>query len=167
MIRSASPVLASQPLFNERGEKYDVHLRVPPKAEIHEGDGLFYGANPNGFMLAGGSRQNPQGQAEGVTVKASEGSDLVLELRGDDGPIPTRPPTTGDQVFLTPTEVNLGAAALYAVLPNFQHYWLIDAVAMNSPIPPRHLGLLAAYAATQILACLGLGIALFQTRDVG
>jgi hypothetical protein len=63
--------------------------------------------------------------------------------------------------------VNRFAAALHAIVPNFQHFWLTDAVTQNSPIPARHLGMLAGYAAAQIAAFLALGVALFQRRDVG
>lgn len=166
VVETASPVLASQPLFNASGERFDLRLRAPPKAEIREGVPLFYGANPNGFMLAGRGVAGPDGQIGGVVVKAVDDRDLVLELRGD-GPFPSRPPGPGDQIFLGPTKVNLFAAGLYAIIPNFQHYWLVDAVSQNSPIPVRHLELLAGYAVMQIIACLGLGIVLFQTRDVG
>lgn len=166
MVESAEPVLASQPLFNRPGEGYRVVLRAPPKAEIDEGMPLFYGANPNGFMLAGRGGRAQGGEALGVVATEVDERRLTLEVRGEEL-IPERPPAPGDHVFLQPTKVNHLAAAAFALVPNFQHYWLTDAVTQNRPVPPSHLGLLAGYAGAQIVAFLALGVALFQRRDVG
>ena len=38
------------------------------------------------------------------------------------------PPRTGDFVFLAPTAVNSAALGIWAVFPNLQHFWLLDAV---------------------------------------
>ncbi len=166
VTESAAPVLASRPQFNRVGDGQHLVLRAPPKAEIHVGSPIFYGANPNGFMLAGAGDRNQTGVAYGVVATDVQEREITLTLEGE-ALIPDRPPAPGDFIFLEPTRVNPLAAAIYAIVPNFQHYWLTDAVTQSSPIPPRHLGMLAGYAATQIAAFLALGIALFQRRDVG
>ena len=56
---------------------------------------------------------------------------------------------------------------LWSALPNFQYFWLVDAVSQNQKIPPLHVGFVAIYAACMIGALLSLAVALFQTREVG
>jgi hypothetical protein len=56
---------------------------------------------------------------------------------------------------------------LYDVLPNFQFFWLGDAVTQELTIKPAHVARVAAYACIYTLAILSLGVALFQTREVG
>jgi hypothetical protein len=92
--------------------------------------------------------------------------ELALEL-DTDLPLASRPPRQGDYVFLTETEVNPFAATLHAVVPNFQQYWLVDAITRNSKIPPNHILMLAGYAGAQIVMFLAIGVFLFQRRDVG
>lgn len=57
--------------------------------------------------------------------------------------------------------------ALYAAVPNFQFFWLGDAITQENTISPAHLGNIAGYSALYILAVLAVGVALFQTREVG
>lgn len=166
VVESAEPTLESRPRFEAPGEGFRVLLRTPPTARITVDTPVYYGANPNGFMLAGAGETGQDGLPHGVVVSAAGLRDLTLEIRGP-GPIPSRPPMPGDRLFLTPTEVNPVAAALHAAVPNFQQYWLIDAVTQNSKIPAAHLGRLAGYAAAQVVMFLALGVVLFQRRDVG
>lgn len=56
---------------------------------------------------------------------------------------------------------------MYALLPNFQFFWVGDAITQEIPVPWSHVQLVAAYAGLYILGVLGLGVALFQTREVG
>ena len=66
--------------------------------------------------------------------------------------------------------LHLQAAALkaaYAVVPNFQVFWLSDAVQQERSVPLDYLWPAAAYGAALVAACLCLAIALFQRREVG
>jgi hypothetical protein len=56
---------------------------------------------------------------------------------------------------------------LYAAAPNFQFFWLSDALTQDQTIPGSHVLLVYAYAALYIPAVLALGVAIFQTREVG
>lgn len=55
----------------------------------------------------------------------------------------------------------------YHVLPNFQFFWFSDALTQDLTITGEQIGYVAAYAGLYMLAVLGLGVALFQTREVG
>jgi hypothetical protein len=55
----------------------------------------------------------------------------------------------------------------YSVLPNFQFFWLGDAITQQREIPAAHVVRAAAYAVLYTMAVLSLGTALFQTREVG
>lgn len=54
-----------------------------------------------------------------------------------------------------------------AVLPNFQFFWLADPLTQDQLISGSHVLLLIGYAALYIPAILALGVAMFQTREVG
>ncbi len=55
----------------------------------------------------------------------------------------------------------------YHVLPNFQFFWFSDALTQDLTITAQQIGYVTAYAGLYMLAVLGLGVALFQTREVG
>ena len=55
----------------------------------------------------------------------------------------------------------------YAILPNFQVFWLSDGVTQDHVIPPGYVGLTLIYGPLYILAALGLAVILFQRREVG
>jgi len=57
-------------------------------------------------------------------------------------------------------------AALYAVVPNFQLFWMLDALDQGQSIPPFYVLEAAGYAALYILAMLFLATSLFTTRQV-
>jgi len=59
------------------------------------------------------------------------------------------------------------ASILYRVIPNFQCFWMIDALSDNRVIPWSYLASAASYGALYALALLLLGMALFETREVG
>lgn len=63
-------------------------------------------------------------------------------------------------------ETLLGQVA-YRALPNFQFFWLGDAITQQLQVKPAHFFRVAAYAGLYTLGILGLGTALFQTREVG
>lgn len=55
----------------------------------------------------------------------------------------------------------------YRLLPNFQFFWLGDALTQQLAVRAQHVVRVAAYAILYILGILSLGTALFQTREVG
>ncbi len=167
VISKATPSHEAKAAFDEPGDVYDLLLKSPPQAEIKADMPIYYGSNPNGFLLIAPKHPNADDPNTGVRVKAFDKLRLITVELKDTTWKPSRPPQTGDFVFLTPTKVNPAAAALYAIIPNFQHYWLLDAVTRNAKIPLSHLKLLIVYALTQIVAFLALAIILFQQRDVG
>ncbi len=57
--------------------------------------------------------------------------------------------------------------ALYAIVPNFQVFWMLDALNLKQHISAMYLLFVAAYAATYIIAMLFLAYALFLNRQVG
>src|SRR5262249_33619445 len=56
---------------------------------------------------------------------------------------------------------------LYDVVPNFQFFWVGDALTQNVIVPRDQVLHVAAYAGIYTLAILSLGVAMFQTREVG
>jgi hypothetical protein len=56
---------------------------------------------------------------------------------------------------------------LYAAVPNFQFFWAGDALTQQRIIPAAQVGRVAAYSVAYALGVLGLGVALFETREVG
>ncbi|HET6429086.1 MAG TPA: ABC transporter permease [Phycisphaerae bacterium] len=63
-------------------------------------------------------------------------------------------------------EGNLAARGLYRVWPNFWYFFAIDSLMKEKAIPLSYVGLTAAYAGCQIVAFLGIGMALFQRREL-
>ena len=57
--------------------------------------------------------------------------------------------------------------AAYAAIPNFQVFWVVDAVNQNQSIPMEYLAHALPYAGAMIAVALALAIALFQRREVG
>ena len=55
----------------------------------------------------------------------------------------------------------------WGIVPNFQVFWVTDAVNQGVSIPGNYLGLTALYAACFVAAALAIGVALFQRREVG
>lgn len=58
------------------------------------------------------------------------------------------------------------ARAAYAILPNVQAFWLLDALDVAGTIPGPYLALAAAYAAAWSAAVLALGLLSFQYREI-
>jgi hypothetical protein len=56
---------------------------------------------------------------------------------------------------------------LYAAVPNFQFFWAGDALTQQRIIPATQVAQVAAYSGLYSLGILGLGVALFETREVG
>jgi hypothetical protein len=56
---------------------------------------------------------------------------------------------------------------LYLAVPNFQFFWVGNALTQEQTVPLTLLTHAAAYAGLYTLGVLALGIALFETREVG
>lgn len=57
-------------------------------------------------------------------------------------------------------------ATVYAVLPNWQHFWVVDALSGSGTIPWTYVGQTAIYASLYTGAILLLGCASFRSMDV-
>ena len=57
--------------------------------------------------------------------------------------------------------------AAYAVVPNFQVFWLSDAIQQKKDIPLAYLMPSTAYGVTMIVAVMCVAVAMFQRREVG
>ena len=55
----------------------------------------------------------------------------------------------------------------HTVVPNFQIFWLADAVNQGHPIPFQYVGITLGYGTLLILAALCIAVILFQRREVG
>ncbi|NDG64156.1 MAG: hypothetical protein EBY29_11945, partial [Planctomycetes bacterium] len=60
-----------------------------------------------------------------------------------------------------------GYKAGYAILPNFQVFWVVDAVNQEQPIPMEYISFVVPYAVLMTVAALALATAMFQRREVG
>jgi ABC-type transport system involved in multi-copper enzyme maturation permease subunit len=58
------------------------------------------------------------------------------------------------------------ASVLYTVTPNWQLFWMADALNENNAIPPAYLGNALAYAGAYIGAVLSLALVLFEDREL-
>jgi len=56
---------------------------------------------------------------------------------------------------------------LYAAAPNFQFFWIGDYITQEITVSASHVLNVLAYGTLYTLAVLGLGITMFQTREVG
>jgi|ERR1043166_6773552 hypothetical protein len=75
---------------------------------------------------------------------------------------------SADQVFKPWAEEHRSwASALYPLLPNFQFFWMIDALSDERVIPCSFIGQAAIYAVLYSAALLAAGMSLFETREVG
>jgi ABC-type transport system involved in multi-copper enzyme maturation permease subunit len=61
---------------------------------------------------------------------------------------------------------SLGMKALYAIIPNWQHFWMADALSNQEAIPWSYVGQTTLYAVLYSAAVLVLGIASFRSMDV-
>lgn len=72
-----------------------------------------------------------------------------------------------DGCFAAHAQEGLQYRVLAAVLPNFQFFWLGDAITQELFIAFEHVLRVAAYAFVYAAAILALAVSLFQTREVG
>jgi hypothetical protein len=57
--------------------------------------------------------------------------------------------------------------ALQAIVPNFQLFWMADAVTQKKVIGWDYLGMALPYGLTVIVMSLAAGTLMFQRREVG
>ena len=62
--------------------------------------------------------------------------------------------------------LNLGFGVLYAILPNWQYFWLADAVAVNRPIPDSYVINAAIYMVIYVSVCSMWAVAIFQNKEI-
>lgn len=62
--------------------------------------------------------------------------------------------------------INFAAGILYAILPNWQFFWLADALAANRPIPMSYMLWATVYVILYIFLCSLWALALFQNREM-
>lgn len=78
-----------------------------------------------------------------------------------------RPQAAEDAVDAPIPEDKNWADYAYALLPNFQMFWMVDALSDDRLIPWSYVGSAFSYAGLYILALLALAAALFETRELG
>ena len=62
--------------------------------------------------------------------------------------------------------VNLIFSTLYAVLPNWQFFWLADAIAIQRNIPISYIADAAVYVVLYVLILSMWAVAIFQNKEV-
>ena len=65
-----------------------------------------------------------------------------------------------------PAPATPGRAMLYSLIPNWQHFWVSDALTGGGRIPWSYVCQAVAYAATYTGAVLCLGLGAFAHADV-
>ncbi|MDX2146305.1 MAG: ABC transporter permease [Planctomycetota bacterium] len=157
---------------------WEVRLREPPLVPLQPGMPFYYGGSPSGFPMktpefapyegpieSGGILNAPR---PAMVITAVDGRNLTFRYAGQAPMVGLAgPPQSGDYLFVTPTKTRPHFLIAWAVMPNMQHFWLLDAVSQNQLIPPRHVVLVAFYGVAQVGVFLSLAVILFQRRDVG
>jgi len=181
VIGTAQPHLASQATLDENGDVYNITLQFDPRRQLRAGLPFYYGPNPNGLGMAVPQYDPYKGSVTefgplgdrtlppALVIVDSQGPGKTLKVQrvGADRPLLHRPPQAGDYVFLAPTQVHPLFFVTWAIVPNIQFFWLVDAVSQDQPIPARHVLLVMVYGLAQIGVFLSLGVVLFQRREVG
>jgi ABC-2 type transport system permease protein len=72
-----------------------------------------------------------------------------------------------DYVFGRLAQAHIWAKITYIIVPNFQPFWISDAIYEGSPIPFKYILITATYAICYTAAILFATIAIFQRRQVG
>ncbi|CAN5749508.1 hypothetical protein BH11PLA1_BH11PLA1_07700 [soil metagenome] len=180
-IASANPAAPRFAGFENAGDEYSLTLRAAARRAVKIGEPVWYGPYPNGAALSHPDYGFPDavntrsdallqpGASAALVITAYDPTALTMTLRniGASPVAVSRPPTADDYLFDAPTRTNYGALAVWGMVPNFQFFWLLDAVTQNQLIPAWHLLLVALYALDQIVIFLAVAILLFQRRDVG
>jgi len=162
--------------FSATTSEYTITLSGPPRRIMEAGQSVYYGSNPSGLGIAvpehlpfegdlmrDGDVRRPEHPS--LAIKSIDNLDVTLINAG--GLRLDRMPREGDYVFLTPTDIDWPVRIAWGVFPNFQYFWLVDAVTQGHPIPLRYVGMVAGYSLLHMTGLVALGVALFQKRDVG
>ncbi len=67
---------------------------------------------------------------------------------------------------LEPGLLKLLFDAIYAILPNWQYFWLADAIAVNRAIPWSYLGFAGLYMMLYVFVCAMWAVAIFQNKEI-
>jgi len=80
---------------------------------------------------------------------------------------PPRVPDGGNYVSPYPSGGSYVASAVYALIPNWQLFWMADALAANVRIPMVYVVYGGVYAVLMIALLMVLAVAMFWEREVG
>lgn len=160
------------------GDHATINLKSTSRITLTPGMPIYYAVDPSGISMEV-PRQRPftgnpassedlrSGQFSPALVIRDLGPDNAITIVNASGLPVRRPPAANDYIFAQPTSTYLPAFTAWAIIPNLQVFWLVDAVTQGHAVPPRYLALITAYGAAQITAFLALAVMLFQRRDVG
>jgi hypothetical protein len=178
-IDKATPRLEGHASFAQPEDTYDLVLGLEPRTALPPGSPIYYGPYPSGYQLAvepftpfrgdvtSGSSIADRSRPPAVAVVSLDHRKLTIVHTGPAGDPVIRAPKAGDYLFSRPTRYNPLAWAAWAIVPNVQFFWLMDAVSQAAPIPFPHVGLVLLYALAQTGVFVSLAVVLFQTREVG
>ena len=179
IVDTATPQRSEFESFAVRGARYDLTLENFPSETLSPGTPIYYGPSPQGLGMPVPAYAPFEGDPTdksalvaddtppALMVKESGSKSVVIQNIGGHPLAVSRPPQSGDYLFTKRTRIHPLAVSAWAVVPNMQYFWLLDAVTQNRTIPPRHIGLLAVYSVFQIGAILSIAVILFQRHDVG
>jgi ABC-type transport system involved in multi-copper enzyme maturation permease subunit len=178
IIREATPANTHSSGWTQPGDRYTITFASPPSPAPKVGEPFYYGPSPNGFPLSverfkpfdgnlASSQSTLGANTPALTIVETRGNTLIVQKTGEPPLAYDRPPEQGDFVFTKPTHINIAALSVWALIPNMQDFWLLDAVTQNQPIPLTHIARVIAYGLLLIVAALSIGVVLFQRRDVG
>lgn len=178
IVARATPLDPFRDVWETAGDGYTLQLETYSRVPIRPGDSLYYSSSPNGFPMAvrtylpfrgdpTNTRDLINAPLSGLVVTAVEGLNIQVQKYGEMPLRMDRPPRREDYIFTEPLRIRPGLMVLWSVIPNMHFFWLVDAVTQNQRIPEGHLLLVVGYAMSQIVVFLGLGVVLFQRRDVG
>ncbi len=165
--------------FLDAGDIWRVELLQSSSRMLRPAQHVFFGPAPNGLAITPtgqrpftGDPTKPEEVMDedagpALVVRSVEPDQRTMTWVNVGGIALSRPPREQDYVFLTPTRINGVAWGAWAIVPNVQFYWLVDAVTQSHRIPGRYVGLVALYTVVQVTGLLALGVMLFQTREVG
>ncbi len=71
-----------------------------------------------------------------------------------------------DYLFGRHADTSLAAGLLHAMLPNWQHFWVVDALSQGTGIPWDYVLNAGFYGLSYLVAVLALGLLAFRTMDV-
>lgn len=167
--------------FKKDQDEVTVKIAGTPFIEFKPGMPFMYSSSPSGFPMSTPTFKPFEGDPANQDALAQARESAFIITKVDNETLTVRrvgpyeesalmdyvPPLTGDYIFVTPTQVNAPVLAAWGAVPNLQHFWLLDAITQNQPIPASYVVRTVMYALLQIVAFLGIGIVLFMKRDVG